>query len=478
MTKKGWIILGVSLSVLATGIAFWQLYLKDVFFAGDSGEVAYVQSVASLVNGNLGSQNWYAGVIEPQKTVKVNIESGRTVSEVKVTVGQRVKAGDLLFEYDLSSIEESLKSAQLEYDQLVNAALGYQETINSYQQQILQPGQTASEVLQNSIGLEQAKMDLKKNEYDQIRKQNEISKLQSATGNTQVLAEDDGVVQKIDTSKLTTEDGDSLSSRGSGMGFGDEDEDSFITILGTGNYRVKGKANEMNIREFALGSPVVVRSRVDSNQTWTGTLASVDQQNGSSSSDDSYGDSDSMTNSTSYPFYVDLRDSKDLMLGQHVYIEFDTYGARQNGLWLDETFILDSEGERPFVWVQGRNGRLELRYLTLGEYDSVHGEYLVESGLAETDYIASPEDYYEEGMRTADIATKPTSDEDEDWDDEDWDDEDWDDEDWDDDEGWDIVDDTVDEDMMDSGFSMNAGSDDDWYDSLLDDDFDMDEDWD
>ena len=474
MTKKGWIILGVVLAVLASGIAFWQLYLKDVLFAGDDGEVAYVQSVASLVNGNLGSQNWYAGVIEPQKTVKVNIESGRTVSEVKVSVGQRIKPGDLLFEYDLSSIEESLKSAQLEYDQLVNAALGYQETINSYQQQIVQPGQTASEVLQNSIGLEQAKMDLKKNEYDQIRKQNEITKLQSATGNTQVLAEDDGVVQKIDTSKLTTEDGDSLSMGSSSMGFGDDEDDSFITILGTGNYRVKGKANEMNIREFSLGSPVVVRSRVDNNQTWTGTLASIDQQNGSSNSDDSYGDSDSMTSSTSYPFYVDLKDSKDLMLGQHVYIEFDTYGARKSGLWLDETFILDSEGERPFVWVQGKNGRLELRYLTLGEYDSVHGEYLVESGLSEADYIASPEEYYEENMRTADIATKPSSDEDED--DEDWDEED---EDWDeDDEDWDIIDDSVDEDMMDSGYESDTSSDDDWYDSLLDDDFDITEDWD
>ena len=40
--------------------------------------------------------NRFAGVVEPQETVKVNIENNRTVTEVKVKVGDEVKKGQLL----------------------------------------------------------------------------------------------------------------------------------------------------------------------------------------------------------------------------------------------------------------------------------------------------------------------------------------------------------------------------------------------
>ena len=60
--------------------------------------------------------------------------------------------------------------------------------------------------LSYTIEIETNKMNLKKNEYDQKSKQAEITKLQNATGNTQVRSTIDGVIQKIDTSKLTSGD--------------------------------------------------------------------------------------------------------------------------------------------------------------------------------------------------------------------------------------------------------------------------------
>ena len=61
-----------------------------------------------------------------------------------------------------------------------------------------------------------------------------------------------------------------------------------------------------------------------------GTMGSVDVNNGTSddSSNDMYmgmasTSSDDQTTSTSYPFYVELDSSENLMLGQHVYIERD-----------------------------------------------------------------------------------------------------------------------------------------------------------
>ena len=167
-------------------------------------------------------------------------------------------------------------------------------------------------------------MNLKKNEYDQVSKQAEIDKLQAATTNTEVRSEIDGVIQKIDTSKLGSDDGDTLDdSMGADSG-SDSSDNSFITILSTGAYRIKGQVNEQNRKTVVPGSAVIVRSRVDENQIWHGTMGAVDEQNSTnSSSSNSYfgmSNSDDTTNSSTYPFYVTLDSSEGLMLGQHVYI--------------------------------------------------------------------------------------------------------------------------------------------------------------
>ena len=81
-----------------------------------SPEAAYVTKISTLLGEDSGVLNRFAGVVEPQETVKVNIENNRTVTEVKVKVGDEVKKGQLLFEYDLSSIQDSLKEAQLALD--------------------------------------------------------------------------------------------------------------------------------------------------------------------------------------------------------------------------------------------------------------------------------------------------------------------------------------------------------------------------
>ena len=100
-------------------------------------------------------------------------------------------------------------------------------------------------------------MNLKKNEYDQISKQAEIDNLQAATTNTEVRSEIDGVIQKIDTSKLGSSDGDTLDDNSMGSDSGSSDSDnSFITILSTGAYRIKGCINEQNRNSVVPGSAV------------------------------------------------------------------------------------------------------------------------------------------------------------------------------------------------------------------------------
>ena len=370
----------------------------------------YVSKVSVITGSETTAVNRFAGVVEPQKTVNVKIESGRKVKEVEVKTGEEVKAGQLLFEYDLSSIEDDLKQAQLDLDRLKNEQISLTEQIATLEAE--KKKAKAEDQLSYTIEIETNKMNLKKNEYSQKSKQSEIDKLQSATQNTEVRSEIDGVIQKIDTSKMTSDDGDSVddsSAMDSSMSSGDGSSDSsaFITILSTGAYRVKGKVNEQNRDSIVPGEAVIIRSRVDSSKTWKGTMGSVDVNNGTSddSSNDMYmgmasTSSDDQTTSTSYPFYVELDSSDGLMLGQHVYVEKDE-GQTENreGLWLTSYYIIQEDGQDPYVWAAGSHDKIEKRKVTLGEYDEKLDQYQITDGLTEDDYIAYPEDSITEGEK-------------------------------------------------------------------------------
>ena len=479
MAKKGLVIFCAVTVIAAAGLGSWQFYFKDKFgMNSGGGEVAYVTKVSALTGEKLGVQNWYAGVVEPQSTVKVNIDSGRKVTEVKVAVGDRVQEGDLLFEYDLSSLQDDLKQLQLDMDRLKNEAMGLNENIFELTQQRQQAD--ANSQLSYTISIETAKMDLRKNQYSQQEKQTQIDKLVASTGNTEVRATMAGVIQKIDTSKLSTsDDGDSLTGADD-YDSSDSSDNAFITILATGNYRVKGMVNEQNRREIVEGDPVIIRSRVDENEIWRGTMGKIDEQNAKQSDSDSmWGmtSSSGQTSSSSYPFYVELANSNDLMLGQHVYIERDEGQADKTGIWISEFYLVDAETDAPYVWAADSNQKLQKRYLTLGEYSMERAEYQVLEGLSEEDSIAYPDEEFFEGMNTADISEMPEEEElEEEWDEEDWSDEDWEDDSdivWDDLDEGEIIWDDEGEDIAwdDEGEDIDWGDDENiiWDDE---DDFD------
>ena len=409
MKKRILILLGI---LIIGGGAAGVCWKMGVFGQQEtSGDSVYVTSISDLTGQTSGVSNRYAGVVEPQETVSVELESGRTVKEVQVKTGDQVKKGQLLFEYDLSSIQESLEEAQLDLDRLKNEATSLNEQIATLEKEKKKASQDNQ--LSYTIEIETNKMNLKKNEYSQKSKQAEIDKLQSATGNTEVRSSIDGVIQKIDTSKLTTDDSSSVDDSSADdssydSSYGDDSSGSsnaFITILSTGAYRIKGTVNELNVNNIIEGEPVIIRSRVDSSQTWKGTMGTIDKDSASSSSNSSnYGmidSSDSQTSTSTYPFYVNLDSSDGLMLGQHVYIEMDEgQDTEKTGIWLSEVYIVDADTDSPYVWAADSKGKLEKRSVILGQYDEDLGEYEIADGLSKDDCIAYPSDVLEEGMST------------------------------------------------------------------------------
>ena len=178
MKKRIIIVLGILIAAGGIGTGVWyHFYGNTQGKTGDS--IVYVSKVSVISGTETAAVNRFAGVVEPQKTVNVKIESGRKVKEVEVKTGEEVKAGQLLFEYDLSSIEDDLKQAQLDLDRLKNEQISLTEQISTLEAE--KKKAKADDQLSYTIEIETNKMNLKKNEYSQKSKQAEIDKLQSAT---------------------------------------------------------------------------------------------------------------------------------------------------------------------------------------------------------------------------------------------------------------------------------------------------------
>ena len=363
---------------IAAGAVILAAALIFAFTRGKSTSTeggASVTKVSDVMNpGNdTGVVNRYAGVVEAQKTLNVAVNSEKTISETKVSEGDKVSVGDVLFSYDTSTDQDTLEKSKLELEKLTNSISNKQTEINQLNAEKAKV--SSDEQLDYTIQIQSAEMELKETEYSKKSKEVEIQKLEESIANADVKATMAGTIKTINK----------------------ESTDAYITIIGDGTYRIKGKINEQNVSSISSGQSVIVHSRVDEDKTWTGTLTELDTSQTASSSSDSYSSSDTSSTSSSYYFYVDLDDSTDLMLGQHVYIEMN-YGQTEDkeGIWLDDGYIGYNDDGTAFIWAS-ENGKLVKKTVELGSHDDNLYQYEIKSGLTEDDYIAYDDGTLEEG---------------------------------------------------------------------------------
>lgn len=402
--KKVGIALLILLLAGGTAAGIWYFKFRDKGAENTaSDEAVFVDSVAMItgLGGGNGIASRFSGVVEAQETVKVEVANGMKVKDTFVSVGQTVSVGTKLFSYDTDEAQDNI--AQMEID-----IENYDITIESTQAQIAQLEKERAKVSEDeklayTTQIMTAQNSIKRAEYEKKSKQTEMESLKKQIANAYVTSELDGVVKTINKNN----DGSADSGDSSGMDdmdMSDGSSSAYMTIMATGDYRIKGKVNEQNMQELMEGVPVIAHSRVDESLTWRGTISKIDREGGTSSQSNMYymGSSDnSMNNSTSYPFYVELEDSSGLMLGQHVFVEVDNGQEEEmDGMWLEEYYLItDEDGNAtPYVWAASEKDTLERREVTLGEYDEDTMRYQILDGLTTEDYIAFPQEGYETGM--------------------------------------------------------------------------------
>ena len=351
---------------------------------GESNGEASVQSVSMICGlGSAGLTDRFAGVVSALGETNIKKDDSMAIGEIKVKVGDAVKEGDVLFTYDMSKLQLDLETAQLDLESL-KSQLADKEAEKKQAEDALNDAEDDAARRELLLDIRQYNVDIQSTNRSITEKSREVEKLQSNLKNSDVKSEVAGEVKSVNPDGGTDDRGNALP---------------LISIVQTGGFRVKGYVNENNAAVLNEGAQVIIRSRV-SDQTWKGTISSIDWNNPAQSSNNYNYDSGSSDtgNSSKYPFYVELSSSDGLLLGQHVFIEPDLgQDAQSTGIQLPASFINDADSS-PWVWAQSSSGKLEKRSVTLGEYNGELDTYAVTDGLTAADYIAYPDDTLKAGM--------------------------------------------------------------------------------
>lgn len=357
-------------------------------FAGCSAqeqETVTVQSVSMITgSGSVGVVDRYAGLVVSGETAEIEKDEDKTVLEVYVEVGDMVEEGDLLFSYDMEALQLALDKLYLEKESYENTISAAESEIEELEKQ--KADASSSQQLSYTLQINSRQADIREAEYNLALKEREIVAMEEDMENTDISSPLTGRVMSVTDEENTDYYG--------------ETSNAYITVMDVSSYRIEGNINELNLYSLPEGTTVLVRSRMDETQTWTGVVESIDWENpvtGNTNDMIYYGEEDEMTASSKYPFYVALDSTDGLILGQHVYIEPD-YGQEEiTGLMLPAYYIADADTS-PWVWAASDSGKLEKRFLSLGSYDEMLDQYEVVSGLTTQDYIAFPDDTLSTGM--------------------------------------------------------------------------------
>lgn len=386
--KNKKLIIIISVVVVVLIVVGVIVFVKFSGGKGSTDNNVATQSVKIFTESVNLFQNRYSGMVVPQDTVSIKKDSEQKIKELYVEKGQVVTKGQKLFEYDTTETANKVEQAKLEIEKMQNSISNNQKQIaNLTEQRNANPADQSI-----TIEIQTLENEIKQTEYNIKTKNLEITNLNKSIKNSVVKAEIDGIIQSIN-------DGENDTS----TGYQEQTDNSYISIMQTGDYKIKGLVNEQNVMMFSEGQKVIIRSRIDESKTWNGTIEKVDTSNPDNGDNQQnmmrVGNADEMTTSSKYPFYVKLEQKDGLMIGQHVYIEFD-YGqvSKQDGIWIPSYFVFEENGSS-YIWVAGKGDKLEKRKVTVGAKDDNLLEVQITEGLSKDDYITEPKEDLSEGMK-------------------------------------------------------------------------------
>lgn len=349
----------------------------------DPNQQLVATKISDLMLNQVNRSNAYNGLVVAQQTKEINKDENKVVKDILVKEGDEVKVDTVLFTYDVEAMQVEVSKVAIDIERMNNEILNSQAQINNLIAE--RNNAPASQKFSYTIEIQSLEATIAETNYNIKAKQVEQQHLNASIENANVLAEIEGIVQSIN-------ENNSFDPMGNPA--------AFITILQTGNYRVKGTVNELNITQITPSTPVIIRSRMDDQQTWSGIIDVVETNSPDQNPNPGGMPRDEMANSSNYPFYVVMDNTDGLFLGQHVYIELDSgQSVPKEGVWIPNDYVVFSEEGVAQVYKANASSTLELVDVVIGMMDESTNQIEILEGLTLEDYIIAPNDEVKVGVK-------------------------------------------------------------------------------
>lgn len=383
MSKKKKVVvtvLSIVITMLIVGGTIFFLTKK----ANQSKDKVYVEKASAIVQSGIEQRNLFTGIVETQDSVHIQVDTSKKLNEIYVKEGQSIVAGTKLFSYDTKELRTQIEQGKLELEGIQNEIAGFQSqivTLSAEKANAPKESQfeyiTQIQSIQNSI---------KQSEFNLQNKKLELSRIEKEMKSSVITSKNDGVIKTINEKGVDNQG----------------QEVPFMTIVASGNYRVKGTVSELHVSEFQPEQKVTIYSRVDEKAKWVGSIIKVDLETKDKQSTDDSQAEGSPEQASRYPFYVSLEDATGLILGQHVYISLEdpqTVEIDHKGILVYGSY-LQKQGEQLFAWVEDSNREIYKKAVKANLLNEEEDLYDVIEGIQKEDYIACPMDSIKEGMKT------------------------------------------------------------------------------
>lgn len=403
-TKKI-IIIVISCIVVLGGIYFALHFLKQ---KNQNSKTVGVYAVSEI--GYDASNMWDNSTLSGNVTVnseqKVYVGKKQSVSEIKVTEGQSVKAGDVLLVYDTTAndLQLQLQKSELELSRvsIIDAQRELEklkqttplEDIPTTEAPIIATDSDAPkpddipdvdvpptrEELKNQIAQKEQEIKSMQTQYEIAQVKLQMEELQNSTG--EVLANFDGVVKSVTTA-------DEAASSGNPV----------LVVSAADGYLVESQIGELAMSTVRVGDTVSMYC-YDTGMNYDGTITEI-----STFPADGYSNYNSKVE-TYYPIKIALNDATDI--SQNMYMEITLNSGSEDtsgGFYLSKAFM-KQEGSNYYV-MKDVDGRLKKTYIKVGNKTSGDA-VLVLGGLTMQDYIAFP--YLDEAVEGVKTVQKTTDD--------------------------------------------------------------------
>lgn len=266
-------------------------------------------------------------VAENEQKVYAEPENGE-IKEFKVEENATVKAGDTLFVYDGTKLDNEFNAAVRNRNMLENNTKAIQNQLNQLTKQIEQmkkvkeSGKDSSEedgvfitdedIRNLELEKSQLALEIENSKAEVAAAQAEINEIDGQKKALSVKSKMDGTVVKVNKNLERTEEGMA---------------EPVVHIISDEPFKVIGTMSEFDSVKIKAGQDVAIKPKVFKDKEWKGEVESVSEF----PTEDGMGEMDMYSggdmNVTMYPFKVNITDdTKDLRQGYHVSLEVNIGG--------------------------------------------------------------------------------------------------------------------------------------------------------